>query len=454
MGIADDVVGSGDSESDGSIRPRRSLLPSEDPFYVPPVDFPYHPPGTVLRTRKIRIALFGVVRQKVNAWQLLYRSSDLHGEPETAVTTVLLPHGADPNQPRPLLAFQCAIDAVAERCFPSYALRSGARALGSIPQFEWFVVSNALTRGWAVSIADHEGMDGAFGAPREPGYRVLDGIRAALAFGRLNLSDQTPIALWGYSGGGMASSWAAEMAPMYSPELNIVGAALGAPVGDPEQAFLRLSGKTFAGLALMVIAGLETHYPALETVLTKQLSPKGRRYVDRAASMTTVGIVLRFARRRAENYVTDPLEEVLSAPAMRAMFDDLRLGTNIPDCPLLVVQPVHDQIIHVDDVDGQVGRYLRGGARVTYRRDRLSEHGSLMVFSAPMVLEWLSARIAGAPVEDSNTETVWTVITAPPGRRGSTAMIATVLRVLLGRPLRPRKNREALGNSTIRDEAA
>ena len=56
------------------------------------------------------------------ATQLLYRSTDLHGEPEVAVTTVLVPEQRDPDIPCPVLSYQCAIDAVAPRCFPSYAL--------------------------------------------------------------------------------------------------------------------------------------------------------------------------------------------------------------------------------------------------------------------------------------------------------------------------------------------
>jgi hypothetical protein len=33
--------------------------------------------------------------------------------------------------------------------------------------------------------------------------------------------------LWGYSGGGLASGWAAQLHSTYAPELDIVGAVLG-----------------------------------------------------------------------------------------------------------------------------------------------------------------------------------------------------------------------------------
>ena len=54
--------------------------------------------------------------------------------------------------------------------------------MGALPSYEFLLVANALERGWAVSIADHGGIRGRFGAPREPGYRVLDGARAARSF--------------------------------------------------------------------------------------------------------------------------------------------------------------------------------------------------------------------------------------------------------------------------------
>lgn len=178
------------------------------------------------------LALCGVVPPRFPAWQLLYRSCDLLGAPQAAVTTVVLPCATEPTATRPVLSYQCAIDAIGSRWLPSYALQRGAETRGCAPQLELLLIASALARGWAVSIPDHDGLTGNWGAPRESGYRVLDGIRAALQFAPLGLEAASPIGPWGYSGGGLATSWAAEMAPGYPPDLDIVGAAIGAPVGD------------------------------------------------------------------------------------------------------------------------------------------------------------------------------------------------------------------------------
>ncbi|MEV2219760.1 lipase family protein [Nocardia vinacea] len=427
-----DVIG---AEPDAS-GDRKPLLPSSDPFLRPPKGFAARPAGTILRSRRVELALFGLVPQQVSAWQLLYRSCDMHGTPEAAVTTVLLPLDADPNEDRPLLAFQTAMDAVAERCSPSYALRRGSHALGSVTQLEWMLVANALRRGWAVSIADHEGPHGNFGAPREPGYRGLDGIRASLRFAPLGLHPDTRIAVWGYSGGGMASSWLVEMAPTYAPELDIVGAVLGAPVGDPGQVFTRLNGGHYAGLPAIVIAALRRLYPALAAVFDSDCDDEGLRLIERAERSTPLAAVLGLVKRDVGHHLSRPLAEVLAAPDMQAMLDDLRLGHSTPTCPLLVVQPVHDQIIHVDGVDGQVERYRRGGAQVTYVRDRLSEHFSLLPLATPISLDWLGDRLAGKPVHDVGDSTVWSVAASPTGVRGLWEMLGTAVKVALGKPLR------------------
>src|ERR1700742_3127224 len=105
----------------------RPLLPRDDPFYQPPLGFQHAEPGTVLRTRDVELAFLGLIPQPVRAIQLLYRTMDMNGQPEASVTTVIVPTELDPERPSPLLSYQCAIDAISSRCFPSYALRRRAK---------------------------------------------------------------------------------------------------------------------------------------------------------------------------------------------------------------------------------------------------------------------------------------------------------------------------------------
>ena len=242
-------------------RGEHPISPDDDPFYRAPQGYEHAEPGMVLRSRDVEIGFLGVISQRVKATQLLYRTTNLHEEPEVAVTTVLVPAQRESDVAYPVLSYQCAIDAVASRCFPSFAMRRGARPIGAFVQAEYLLVTAALAEGWAVCVPDHEGCHGMWGAPVEPGYRILDGLRAATRCERLNLSPYAPVGLWGYSGGGLASAWAAELCERYAPELNIVGAALGSPVGDPGSVARRLNGSFFAGLVALMISALTQVFP-------------------------------------------------------------------------------------------------------------------------------------------------------------------------------------------------
>jgi triacylglycerol lipase len=375
----------------------------------------------------------GLVPQKFTATQLLYRTTDLNDLPQATVTTVIVPAERPAKGPIPLVSYQCAIDAVAGRCFPSYALRRGAKALGALAQFEFFLVAAALAEGWAVSVPDHEGRDGMWGAPYEPGYHVLDGVRAALNSERLDLSPEAPVGLWGYSGGGLASAWAAEVSGSYAPELNIVGAVLGSPVADLGHAFRRLNGSIYSGLPAMVVAALTHIYPELDRVIQEHATDEGKAMLLRIEKMTTAHAVLRLIGMDMAKMVDQPLEQILQTPEVQHVFDSIKLGTAVPTPPVLVVQAVHDRIVSVDDIDDLTHTYQSGGASVTYHRDMFSEHMLLHPMSAPMTLRWLTDRFNGKPLDEHLVRTKWPTLLNPMTYVGMARLIKIAAKVVTGR---------------------
>ncbi len=420
------------------LRRGRPVLPDDDPFYAPPVGFEHAQPGTVLRSRDIALAFMGLIPQKFTATQLLYRSTDRHGAPEATVTTVLVPAERGPEIVCPIVSYQCAIDALASRCFPSYALRKGAFAVGALAQFEFLLIAAALAEGWAVSVPDHEGSQGIWGAPIEPGYRILDGLRAALSHDRLGLSASAPIGLWGYSGGGLASAWAVEVTADYAPELNLVGAVLGSPVGDLGSTFRRLNGSFFSGLPAMVVAALGHVYPELDRVIKRHATDEGRELLESLEKMTTVEAVLRMVNKDMDSFVDRPLAEILDEPEVQFVFDDIKLGKQTPTPPVLVVQAVHDRIVSVDDIDELTENYRAGGASVTYHRDMFSEHMLLHPMSAPMTLRWLRERFAGRPLSEHLVRTTWPTLLNPSTYKGMVKLLTIAGRVITGRKLHRR----------------
>lgn len=411
----------------------RPELPAADPFYVPPQGFEHSRPGTVLRSRDVELAFLGLIPQKVTAAQLLYRSTDLNGLPQAAVTTVVVPADRATGSTGPLLSYQCAIDAVAGSCFPSYALRRGSKAVGAVAQLEFLLIAAALAEGWAVSIPDHEGPQGIWGAPYEPGYHVLDGLRAALNHDPLNLAADTPIGLWGYSGGGLATAWAAEVYAEYAPELKVVGAVLGSPVGDLGSTFRRLNGTLFSGLPAMVVAALAHVYPDLDQVISDHVTDEGKALLQSIEEMTTSAAVIRMARKDMGTLVDQPLEQILDSPAVRHVFDSIKLGTAAPSIPVLIVQAVHDELISVENIDQLAEVYRAGGTDVTYHRDMLSEHLLLHPMSAPMTLRWLRDRFAGRPVSTHHARTKWPTLLNPSTYRGMLRLALISAKVMTGR---------------------
>ncbi|CAM3290134.1 lipase [Mycobacterium intermedium] len=414
-------------------RGERPLSPDDDPFYRAPQGYKDAEPGTVLRSRDVEIGFLGLIRQQVRAVQLLYRTTNLHEEPEVAVTTVLVPARRDSDAAYPVLSYQCAIDAVASRCFPSFAMRRGARPIGAFVQAEYLLVTAALAEGWAVCVPDHEGCHGMWGAPVEPGYRILDGLRAAMQCERLDLSPSAPVGLWGYSGGGLASAWAAELCERYAPELNIVGAVLGSPVGDPGSVARRLNGSFFAGLAALMISALTHVFPGAQKVVDEHATDEGKAVLDELQTMTTAQAVWRFRNVDIGSYVDMTADELWDLPEVRHIFHETKLGKSRPKPPVLVIQAVHDGIISVDDVDALVAEYERVGAAVTYHRDRFCGHLLLHPLSAPMALRWLRDRFTDRPVNEHKTRTVWPTLFNPSTYLGMVKLGVITAKVVLGR---------------------
>lgn len=371
----------------------------EDPFYLPPAGWEDTAPGTPLRRRRVRIALFGTLPTRLQAWQVLYRSTDLHGDPEATVTTVVVPRNATAQAP--VIAHNAPIDAVTARRFPSYYLQRGTLGLTQT-QNEIMMSVAALTRGWVVTIPDHEGPHGLFMVPRQPGYHILDALRATLASAGDDeipaLRPDNPVAVWGFSGGGTASAWAAEMAPEYAPDLNFAGALIGGPAALPGPLVQFHSGRFASGMIPPVLAAFMMANPAAGEYLSAHLTPEGRRIIDKAKRISLVESVIRWPRKDFDKLVDRPLDNIMVAPQISNITDEMRLGQRTPNAPVYLYHAVHDQLLPITASDKLAQDYIAGGTHVTYRRDRTTEHILLAVLGGSDALGWLAARLAGKPL--------------------------------------------------------
>src|ERR1700685_461940 len=80
---------------------------------------------------------------------------------------------------------------------------------------------------------------------RALGPNVLDSMRAARELHPLELPDDGPAAVIGYSEGGFAAGWAAQLQPEYAPDVKLAAVAAGAAAADVEEAGPPLDGTFF-----------------------------------------------------------------------------------------------------------------------------------------------------------------------------------------------------------------
>ena len=157
-------------------------------------------------------------------------------------------------------------------------------------------------------------------------------------------------------------------------------------------------------------------------MIKEHTNDEGRALLDSLETMTTVGAVIRMARKNMGDYLDEPLEDILSTPEVSHVFDSIKLGAAVPAPPVLIVQAVHDYLIDVHDIDELADAYSAGGANVTYHRDAFNEHMLLHPLSAPMALRWLTDRFTGRPLTEHLIRTMWPTDVQPDDlRRHGTA---------------------------------
>ena len=222
-------------------------------------------PGTVLKTRTITWHVASIALP-VTVVQLLYRTTNAQGQADTDVTSVLLPPGGVTASTR-LIGYGSYYDSLNPEDEPSATFAGAAYSSGTeLTTIETTDLAPLLLAGDTVSVADTEGQTADFAAGPEYGYTTLDGIRAALNSTATNLSPTARVALVGYSGGAIATSWAAQEAPDYAPDVErrLVGASMGGLLVDPDHNLHYIAGSsTWAGVMPMALVGIGRAYGCL-----------------------------------------------------------------------------------------------------------------------------------------------------------------------------------------------
>ncbi|HAM03041.1 MAG TPA: hypothetical protein DCQ30_12570 [Acidimicrobiaceae bacterium] len=398
--------------------------PSKDPFYSAPNPLPPQSPGTVIASRPTCLAGLEM-GLPYKAWQVMYLStgvedsggtpSILGATPVADIATIVLPLDGTPGTgPLPLVSYQTAEDADSELSAPSYTLRSG---FGSA---DTAAVVSLLTQGDAVVVPDYEGLQSEFGAGVQAAHAVLDGIRAAESFAPAGLGGTpqapTPVGLWGYSGGALATGWAAQLAATYAPDVHIAGAAEGGVPADPKAVVDNVNGSSsFAFLFYEAAVGDSVAYPNL--FYDEDPNP-GNGEVGGPATTGFATVANHAGQQMAAAYQAgqsptvapsissytwcgcNPADNPAEFPGLKELLDLNTMGRpgQVPDAPVYVYEAYFDELVPFAGVQSLVDTYCSEGLAVTFHVAFTTEHVSEAVVDAPSAVEYLQARLDGLAV--------------------------------------------------------
>lgn len=377
--------------------------PSDDPFYDPPAGFASQAPGTVLRTRQVVTSFLGLIPDPVEAWQLLYRTTAINGSAIATATTVFKPVNAMTDR---FVSFHTAYDGAAQSgiCDPSYNYELGSPQVDLISSIEYLLLQAFIMDGYIVSSPDYEGPDSAFGAGRLEGMAVLDSMRAVSNFkDTLGLSTSTPkIVGYGYSGGAIATGWAASLHSNYASELNVLGWAQGGTPANLTGTAVYLEGTLFAGFVPQALVGLSTpsaYGAQLNPVIESIITPLGQSILDTSKQICGAENLLTFEFGRIESTSVQKLgDQIYYQPSVAAVLEQTTMGINaneIPTAPIYMYHATQDEIIPYANATTLDADWCGYGANVQFVTVANGGHASTEILGFPGAYNFVNAAFAG-----------------------------------------------------------
>lgn len=355
-------------------------------LYKPPRPLPKKPAGTLIWAQKVTRP---TLNPPATIWRILYHSRSRTGDDIAVSGFAIVPKAPAPSgAPRPVYAWAHGTVGQGDRCAPSHEIRD------SLPPYG----GQQLERGAVLVATDYE----ALGTPGVPtytdgaaeGHAVLDSVRAVAELP--GVGSPGPVVIAGISQGGAAALWAAQLAPTYSPDLDVRGVvalAPGAELTTIAEAIRTPPFDAFLGSALLTADGLQASYGKAfdpSSFLTKAALADLPKLSKECADAT----IARWRGRSPDELFTHELSEV---PAVASILDDNSPGAIDPGVPILLLQGDQDQQVPVAVSTQLEARYCQLGANVTRHVYAGADHDGVLDAAPDDLLAWLTDRYDGAP---------------------------------------------------------
>ncbi|WP_416071955.1 lipase family protein [Streptomyces sp. ID05-04B] len=396
-------------------------------FYTPPTQLP-SANGALVRHEPLSLGLSlpGLDGRPLpgTATRLMYKSTGSDGR-AVAVTGAYIEPSAkwDGDGPRPLVAVASGTMGQGDQCAPSFALQHPLTISGQTLSLAYdnLAIYRLLATGAAVVVTDYVGLGATdrlhtYVNRLDEGHALLDAVRAARALPGTSLTSGSRIGLYGYSEGGGATASAAELQPVYAPDVPLAGTYAGAPPADLTAVMKGIDGSVLAAALSWAINGFDQAYPDMRDVTEANINDAGRKALADTSTMCIGEALTRYGFARSSDWTTSgkSVADIIAAePRAQAVLDKQRIGSLKPAGPVRVATGVQDDIVPHAQARQLVVDWCRKSANVTYTAVDLPNLGDKLLTNhlAPLItdqgtaISWLTDRLKGKPT----TSNCWTM---------------------------------------------
>jgi pimeloyl-ACP methyl ester carboxylesterase len=382
-------------------------VPKGKTVYDAPDPLPPGKHGNLIWATEIKTEIPGA-----RAWKVLYRSTDIHYVAAPVSGLVIAPKGKAPANGRPVVSWAHGTTGIARNCAPSmvenpakdatfYMLPDSPDRMNSgVPG-----LAQMIAAGYVVAATDYNGL----GAPGFHQYmigptaarNVLDVAVAAQHIPQAGAGKR--VVVLGWSQGGQASVWAAQLADYVAGLTEVLGAVALAPVNALEQIKIQkqmvAEGKKLPGITssetIMAWYAMSATFHELQ--LSDVLTPFGIDFIKESAKCQCshhMGASLGYMQAW-KGPATRPDSQNQEAWLKR--IEQMALGNVPTQVPIAVYQGDDDPEIYPAATEAYVKKACASGTTISYSHYADTDHLRIPVRSQADFLSWIADRFAGKP---------------------------------------------------------
>ncbi len=382
-------------------------VPKGKTVYDAPDPLPPGKHGNLIWATEIKTEIPGA-----RAWKVLYHSTDIHDVAAPVSGLVIAPKGKASANGRPVVSWAHGTTGIARNCAPSMVENPAKDAL-----FYFFPYSadrinsgipgltQMIAAGYVVAATDYDGL-GAPGfhqymiGPTE-GRNVLDAAVAAQHIPQAGAGKR--VVVLGWSQGGQASVWAAQLADYVAGLTEVLGAVALAPVNALEQSKIAnqmiAEGKKLPGItsAETIMAQYAMAVTFTELQLSDVLTPFGIDFIKESAKCQCnhhMGASLGYMQAW-KGPATRP--DPQNREAWLKRIEQMALGNVPTQVPIAVYQGDDDPEIYPAATEAYVKKACASGTTISYSHYADTDHLRIPVRSQADFLSWIADRFAGKP---------------------------------------------------------